>query len=262
MARTATLVEALALRQSGELVAIVGGGGKSSLMFRLGESLPGRVILTTTTRIFAAQIDCALHHCSVYAPDFERILERGERGLLVVGDVEGEKAMGVPAELPARLLARPDVAAVVVEADGSRMRPAKAPAGHEPAMPGGATAVVAVAGIDALHTPIRDACHRPERVAALTGASIDSRLTASELAGLLCHEEGGARSVPAGARFVILINKVESSADLRRAREVATLALAESRVERIVIGALAAGPQASWEIWQARGADHHSVLKN
>ena len=38
-----------------EHVAIVGGGGKSSLLFALGRELPGRVVMTTTTRIFAAQ---------------------------------------------------------------------------------------------------------------------------------------------------------------------------------------------------------------
>ena len=39
-----------------EIVAIVGGGGKTSLMFALANALPGRVVTTTTTRIFASQI--------------------------------------------------------------------------------------------------------------------------------------------------------------------------------------------------------------
>ena len=42
--------EALGIDGSSGLVAIVGGGGKSSLMFALAECLPGRVVLTTTTR--------------------------------------------------------------------------------------------------------------------------------------------------------------------------------------------------------------------
>ena len=42
------------------LVAFVGGGGKTTLMMALARELaqvaPGRVIVTTTTRIFAAQM--------------------------------------------------------------------------------------------------------------------------------------------------------------------------------------------------------------
>nr|MBC8341973.1 hypothetical protein [Pseudomonadota bacterium] len=55
VART-SLRDALALPRSGALVSIVGGGGKSALLFALGEALPGRTILTTTTRLFAAQM--------------------------------------------------------------------------------------------------------------------------------------------------------------------------------------------------------------
>ena len=85
---------------------------------------------------------------------------------LVVGQVQGDKAHGVPPELPGQLLARPDVDFVLIEADGSRMRPIKAPAEHEPVIPPGATLVVPVMGIDALDLPLAEAAHRPESVAA------------------------------------------------------------------------------------------------
>ena len=54
-----TLPEAIGLRPSGELIALVGGGGKTSLLFALSGSLSGGIILTTTTRIFAAQMKLA-----------------------------------------------------------------------------------------------------------------------------------------------------------------------------------------------------------
>ena len=53
------LVEALGLRRGPGLVSLVGGGGKSSLLFALGRELPGRVVMTTTTRIFTAQMKSA-----------------------------------------------------------------------------------------------------------------------------------------------------------------------------------------------------------
>lgn len=54
-----TLSTAFNLQPHSEMIAFVGGGGKTSLLFGLGATLPGRRILTTTTRIFAAQMSRA-----------------------------------------------------------------------------------------------------------------------------------------------------------------------------------------------------------
>ena len=119
----ANIVEALGLAPSGELVAIVGGGGKSSLMFALASQLTGRGVMTTTTRIFSEQMSSAAEVCTLADADWRARLDAFESGLLVVGRVEGERAVGVPSELPAEMLAHPRVDWVVVEADGSRMLP-------------------------------------------------------------------------------------------------------------------------------------------
>jgi probable selenium-dependent hydroxylase accessory protein YqeC len=104
-----TLPAALGLGCGPELVAFVGGGGKTSLLFALAVALPGRVVITTTTRIFAAQMRLA--PAVVYADDLSRLGELldAHGRCLVVGHVDGEKARGVSPDLPARLLARPDV---------------------------------------------------------------------------------------------------------------------------------------------------------
>lgn len=240
------------LAPSGELVSLVGGGGKTALLFALAEALPGRVVLTTTTRIFAAQIDRARSACTAEPAVLEAALATGATGLLVIGRVEGEKAMGVAPELPALLLARPDVDCVVVEADGSRMRPAKAPAEHEPVVPHETTRLVVLAGIDALAGPIAETTHRPERVSALTGLSPDACLTPAGLARLLADPEGGLKGCPPSARATVLLNKVESARDAALAGEVARAVLAGGRVDRVLVGALAAGPEAPWTVTTSR----------
>ena len=136
-------------------------------MFALAEQLPGRVVLTTTTRIFAAQRRQAsrvLQHRRTSTG--KSGLARSSRVMLVVAGVEGDRAVGVPPELPYELLARPDVDWVVVEADGSRMLPVKAPAAHEPVVPVETTLLIPVVGIDALSGPIREVAHRHELVSA------------------------------------------------------------------------------------------------
>ena len=238
---TLHLVEALGLPESGSLTSIVGGGGKSALLFALAGSLEGRVVMTTTTRIFASQIERASHWCTSEPAQLETALRQGRTGTLVVGEVDGEKALGVPTELPARLLLDPGVDHVVVEADGSRMRPVKAPADHEPVVPAETTLFVVVAGIDALEAPIAECAHRPERVCALLGVRESDRLTPELLATLLGHPEGGLRKAPGSARVVVFINKVECDVSRGLARTVAERLLRMPRVERVVTGSLEGG---------------------
>lgn len=258
MAGRWTLPAALDIGERPELAAFVGGGGKTSLMFALTAALPGGTILTTTTRIFAAQMKQS--PAVVYAGDLSRLddLLAAYGRCFVVGRVEGDKALGVDPNLPARLLARPDVDAVLVEADGSRMRPVKAPAAHEPVIPPGATLVVPVAGIDALAGPVDVVGHRPELIRRMTNEAvgvseqpmiIDGRLTPAGLARVLTHPLGGLKGVPAAARVIPFINKVETTVQLAAAREAAALMLREPRASRVVLGALQAANPVR-EVWR------------
>ena len=92
MQETRELVAALELSQGAGLVAIVGGGGKSSLMFSLAQCLPGRVVMTTTTRIFAAQMQQAQTVCGLEDPGWRQRLEDFEKGLWVGGGVDRDAA--------------------------------------------------------------------------------------------------------------------------------------------------------------------------
>jgi molybdenum cofactor cytidylyltransferase len=242
------LVDALGLGRAPGLVAAVGGGGKSSLLFALAECLPGRVVLTTTTRIFAAQMGRAAAVCTTADAGWQGQLEASDANLLVVGRVEGEKAVGVPPELPAEWLALPSVDWVVVEADGSRMLPVKAPADHEPVVPQQTSLFVSIVGIDALADPIERVAHRPERVADITGLAASQHLTPEALGRLLTSPRGGLKGVPSGARVAVLINKVETSAQRDAAHRIADCVLRAARVERVVIGALQGDLRAGWEI--------------
>lgn len=238
-----TLPTAFNLRSHNELVAFVGGGGKTSLLFALGAALPGRRILSTTTRIFTAQMSRAeevVFFTAEGAKDAEaKISEALDRlGIcLVVGGVAGDKAVGVPPELPGTWLARPDVDFVLVEADGSRLRPIKAPAAHEPVIPPETTLVVPVVGIDALDGRFADVTHRPEIAAELLGSVIDEQLSVGDVARLIAHPQGGLKGVPDGARVVPFINKVETAVQLNAARQIAQQLLHTPRIERVLLGA-------------------------
>jgi len=186
-------------------VALVGGGGKSTLLHTLGRSLPGTVVLTTTVKMGADQHG---GHPVLVDPinDVAAAAAAADEPVVVWSRVDGQKAIGIDPERCDRLFERVDH--VIVEADGSRRQPFKAPASYEPVVPSTATVVAGVIGIEAIGKVIADRCHRPMRVAALAGLSPYERLTVEGAANVLAEPRGQRASVPPRARYLVVVNKV------------------------------------------------------
>ena len=229
-----------------EVVALVGGGGKTSAMFRLAREIAqagGRAITTTTTRIFAAQIALSPAHVPAVEVTRDRVAAALaiHRHVLVIGDTNPKdgKADGVSLDLFERLRSWFPNACIVNEADGSRMRPFKAPAAHEPVIPAETTLVVPLVGADVFgHTLDADHVHRPELVSALSGAPLGTPITPEVVARVLAHPEGGRKAVPPGARVVVLINKVETLPDRKPADETAERLLRDPAIHAVILTGL------------------------
>lgn len=133
------------------------------------------------------------------------------------------KINGLPPEwVDAVAAANPDLV-ILVEADGSARRPLKAPASHEPVIPSSSTAVVAVAGLDALGRSLDAAtAHRPEQVSRLTRIPPGEAITAEGVATVLWHAWGCGRGRPPAATLTPVVNKIDAPALLPAARGVAS----------------------------------------
>ncbi|MEW6490789.1 MAG: selenium cofactor biosynthesis protein YqeC, partial [Thermodesulfobacteriota bacterium] len=242
-----TLAEALGAGR-GDLVALVGGGGKTTAMYRLVEEWRAaglRGLAATTTRI-AAPAPGQPELCAADTWEALRGLLEGRQGRpLVLGGhalPEG-KVRGVPPEWCGRVLAEGLADAVAVEADGAARLPVKAPAEWEPVVPEATSLFVAVVGLSCVGTPL-DAAHvfRPELVAAATGVRPGEPLGPRALVRLLAHPQGLAKGRPPGARAAVLLNQADGAAQLAAAEEIARGLLGtRAGYERVVAAALGAG---------------------
>ncbi len=191
-----------------ELVSLVGGGGKTTVLFALGTQLFGTVVMTTTTKMGR---DRTGGHEPLLAPSDETLLGglADRRVALAWRAVSDHKALGVQPQVCDRWFGLADH--VVVEADGSRRMPFKAPLDYEPVVPSQTTTLVACVGAAALGVAIAEQCQRPERVAEIAGCSPEDRLTPQRLAAVLLSDQGSRKDRPPSARFAVVINQVRPS---------------------------------------------------
>lgn len=223
-----------------EIVSFVGAGGKSTTLFRLAGELTARgyrVVTATTTRLAIEQIQGEAGHLHLQPAEplpltnIARELDRSGHCLLV-GSADAprgdpEKQAGVQAQQLDELMAHAaalGISALLVEADGSRMLPVKAPAAHEPVLPESTTLLVPMMGLDGLGASIRPAhVHRADvmrRLLLLPPEPTPARLTPQHAAELLIHPQGGAKGRPSHARLLPLLNKADEPARLAGGRLV------------------------------------------
>ena len=149
------------------IIAVVGSGGKTTLIHHLAEQYRSEgktVLVTTTTHMF-------IEDHTLLTDDADEIIRAlSETGYAMAGIREGIKIRGLSDNTFRKAAAFADV--VLVEADGSRGLPLKFPGEAEPVIPAQTDEIRVVCGLNAIGQRAREVCHRLPLVTACLG--IDS----------------------------------------------------------------------------------------
>ncbi len=181
------------------VTAIIGGGGKTTLLYRLAAELSKdhSVIVATSTHIFQPEhVPCVLRTGQV-------------SGLICVGTPCGNGKLTAPEQSFEELAQLADY--VLVEADGAARRPLKAHEAHEPVVPRNANQVISVAGASGIGAAVEEAVHRPAVFTALSG---ERTATPAAIAAVLNKERLHDR---------VFINQTDTPERLSAAKELAAL---------------------------------------
>ena len=243
------LLSALAIGPR-EHIAIVGGGGKTTLMFALAEQIlraRHTVVTTTTTRIRRREAIMAPSQILAF-PDtsWHQELKRGfkkNRHIFVAGRLlDSEKVQGISPELADNLYLCQEIDYLIVEADGAAGKPIKAPAHHEPVVPSTATLVVAMVGLDALEKSFDERfVFRTSLFEKLTGLRQGETITQGTIIKIFESSEGLFKGAPVSARRIAFLNKADLLPDDQISRDLAESILRSQNasVDRVVIGSAA-----------------------
>jgi len=243
---TTSLKEAFDLHL-GEVISLVGAGGKTTLMFALAHELvssDGCVITTTTTKILEP-LPSQTPFLLVEKDEEELMrlflqnLDKYRHITLTSERLASGKLNGISPELVVKLANLNQVSYIIVEADGAARKSLKAPNATEPVIPDNTSLVVPVVGIDALGCRLTEEdVFRPEIVSNLLGVPLGSVISAGSIAFLITHHQGIIKGSPDQARIIPFINKMDLDKDLSKGRDLASkiLAVRRPQIKRVVLG--------------------------
>ncbi len=190
------------------VTAVIGSGGKTTLMYKLAEELSqnSKVIVCTTTQIFKPE-----HIITLISPSEEDVKKAFEYNSCICVGCENKKGK----------LTKPDIGFsvlktyadyIITEADGSRGLPLKAHAEYEPVIPKESVKTIVVLGIKGIGNAIKDACHRPQLYADILKTDVNAVVTPKMAAEVLTYE---------GFGDLFVLNQVVNKEDIINAEIIA-----------------------------------------
>lgn len=203
------LIEIFDLKK-GEIVSIVGAGGKTTTMFKLAEELraENKVLVTTTTKIAwpdKAQYD----YICMEKENFLNYASKDSKGIYVFG-IEDKTKHKINSVAEADLLAlKPYFDYILVEADGSKRKPLKGWNQSEPVICTQTTKTIALLDITALGLEINEEnIHRSHIFCELTNTQIGDIVNLENMADMITHPNGLFKN--AFGEKILYINKAET----------------------------------------------------
>lgn len=241
------LAEALGVMR-GDVVAFTGAGGKTSAMLQLGYELAAdgwRVLATTTTRISAQELEffpCVVQWNPTLLNEKYRLIELldANQFVFVYQTVKDGKAIGIDPTITRLLIDSVNSDVLLIEADGSRRLPLKAPYENEPVIPKDTTLSVPVAGLDAIDKDFNEnQVYNIQPIIDRYGFGYDMSIVPAWLAQIVRDKDFGLKGIPDTSRVMVLLNKTTTNAmSLNPARKTARMILQEHQVDGVVIGAV------------------------
>lgn len=216
------------------VISVIGAGGKTTTIRRLAKEYTDKripVIVTTTTHMLAENEPWFL-----LEPSLEKaksILER--QGMVWLGVSDSiSKMKAPPRELLKRLLewGYP----LLIEADGAKRLPLKAPAEHEPVLLPETTHVVNIYGLDALGMELGKICFRADFAAKILKKKMTDHVQAKDIVALALDHQGGRKSISPGMRYHVILNKADTPGREEAAKDICRFANKQGFTELTITG--------------------------
>ena len=234
--------------EKNELISIVGGGGKTTSMFRLGRELKEhgkKILVSTTTAIMKPEKDS--YEQLVLLDDSQdldyELLKNLSSGITVMGSKlinDDKKLKGVDKQVIDEIFKQNIFDYIIVEADGAKRKAIKAPDTHEPVIPTLTTMVIGLIGLDVAYKKLyEENVHRADIFAQITNSKLGDQIDERMIYELLVSKDGIFKSAPLKSRRMVILNKAETKDRIKVANRVVKMVEKNNTyIDKIIVGSM------------------------
>lgn len=219
------------------MISFVGGGGKTSHMLHLSKELKefGNVLITTTTKILLPD-----------KKDYDNLVILEEENLKVSSGVTllaqsinpDGKIFGVDKELLDNLYKEKIFQFILVEADGAKEKPLKAPNETEPIIPDNTDINIGIIGVDALDRRVEEVCFREELFKDITGKDKTDLVDKDAIIDILSHKKGIFKDTPEECRRFFILSKCDDVTSREKAKNILKYLLGIDSISRLFFSSI------------------------
>lgn len=226
------LIEKFKLKENREMISFVGAGGKTTTIFALAKELKGlgkKVLVTTTTAIYKPEQVFDYYFLQHIEEDFQA---REGTISIFAERLEGGKLRGVAREELDRIYRSNSFDFILIEGDGSKEKPIKAPREGEPIIPDLTTKTIGIIGMDSLGKEINENnVHRSELFLNIVKKKKGEKIEGKDIVKLVVDPKGLFKS--SRGDKILLLNKYRR--DMKEAIEEIRESLEEKGFKNILI---------------------------
>ena len=210
------------------VIGILGGGGKTSLLHRLGAELSAMhkpVILSSLTKDGVSDDKSVHFYADIQDEERASQLLRKENPVYIMDSVEDNyKLIGLNQTQLEALVELSEI--TIFECDGARKRPLKAHQPYDPVIPEFATHAIIVIGAEAVGARVESKhVHRPELFREVWDVKATYEMEPEFIAKVVTSQYGYLQKLPADIELSYFVNKADAYPN-----EALQLAKALSRV--------------------------------
>jgi molybdenum cofactor cytidylyltransferase len=196
-------------------IAFVGAGGKTSALSTLAQELPKPLVVSTTTHLGIWQTEFADQHIIISNDTNWKFIEDNLSNgiILITQNPDGDRLPGLSIDQINKVydICERHQLPLLMECDGSRQLPLKAPRANEPPIPEFVDTVVLVAGLTGLGKSLDKATvYNPDQFSRLGNLPIGGAISNSALEQVLVHDQGGLKNIPENTKRVLLLNQADT----------------------------------------------------
>ena len=224
--------------------SIVGAGGKTTLLYLLGNHLLEagfNVLLTTTTMVYYPDSDENINNLTFWGSKIieSEFMQEFKQGF----EQDKRKIKGFEKEEMERFVRSGqfnDFDFVLIEADGAKRMPIKAPKENEPVVIDFSDIVLGVVGLDSLGKAINEEnTHRPAELIKIFNKDLGDIINENDIKNLVLSENGLFKNSPDFAKKILVLNKADSVERLKSGKKI--IDLLDNKIDYLVISSLKKG---------------------